>query len=121
MGKHAIVHVEIPSTDPKTSGKFYADLFGWDIQADNDFEYVMFNPGEGPGGGFTNIDGENTKPGDVLMYVSTTDLESSLAKAESLGGKRVMGETEVPGMGWFAIFVDPSGNRIALWKSARED
>jgi predicted enzyme related to lactoylglutathione lyase len=120
MTKHSVVHIEIPSADPKASGQFYADLFGWDIDGNNEFEYVMFNPGGGPGGGFTKIDGENTKPGDVMVYVGTDDIEGSLAKAESLGGATVMGRTEVPGMGWFAVFNDPSGNRIALWKTMRE-
>jgi predicted enzyme related to lactoylglutathione lyase len=120
MTKHAIVHIEIPSADPKASGQFYGDLFGWNIDASNDFDYVMYSPSEGPGGGFTKID-ENTKPGDVLMYVDTDDIEGSLAKAESLGAQRALGQTEVPGMGWFAVFVDPSGNKIALWKSMRQD
>jgi predicted enzyme related to lactoylglutathione lyase len=118
MGKHQIVHVEIPAQNPKAAGQFYADLFGWGIQADNDFDYVMFSAGDGPGGGFTTIDGENVKPGDVAVYVETDDIPGTLAKAESLGGKTVMEKTEVPGMGWFAFFADPSGNRIALWTSA---
>jgi predicted enzyme related to lactoylglutathione lyase len=120
MTKHGVVHIEIPAKDPKAAGQFYADLFGWKIDADNEFEYVMFDPTEGPGGGFNKIDGEQTKPGDVILYMNTDDIEASIAKAESLGATLAMGKTEVPGMGWFAHIIDPSGNKIAVWKSARE-
>jgi predicted enzyme related to lactoylglutathione lyase len=122
VSKHAIVHVEIPAKDPKAGGKFYADLFGWNLQHDEQFDYTMFQGADGPGGGFTKV-GENgaagspTQPGDVIVYVSTDDIDATLAKAESLGGKTVTPKMEIPGVGWLAIFADPTGNRIGLYTS----
>ena len=117
MANHPIVHVEIPANDPKAASKFYADLFGWNIQVDDTFNYHMFQAEGGPGGGFVDTSGEmGYKPGEVLIYVGTDDVAASLAKAESLGATVVMPQTEIPNTGWFGIFTDPTGNRIGLFK-----
>lgn len=115
MSNHSIVHVEIPATDPATSGKFYADLFGWTHVTDPTFDYHMFQVEPGPSGGFIKVGENGCKVGEVLIYVSTDDIDASLAKAESLGAKTLQPKTEIPNIGWFAIFADPAGNRIALY------
>jgi predicted enzyme related to lactoylglutathione lyase len=115
---HPIVHVEIPAADQEASGKFYSDLFGWKYQAIPEFDYAMFEAEGGPGGGFPKIDGENVTAGGVLVYVGTDDIEASLSRAESLGGSTIVPKTEIPGQGWFAVFSDPAGNRLALYTSA---
>lgn len=111
---HNIVHVEIPSADPKTSAKFYEDLFGWKAEHVEAMDYHMYSAAEGPGGGYPKID-ENNKAGEVLIHVSTDDIETTLTKAEKMGAKTVVPKSEIPGMGWFAIFVDPSGNKIGIY------
>jgi predicted enzyme related to lactoylglutathione lyase len=114
MAKHSIVHIELSAADPKAAGKFYKDLFGWKIDADEKLQYVQFTPDDAPGGGFNQV-GENTKAGEVLVYVSTDDIEASLKTAEKLGGKSLMPKTEIPGIGWFAFFSDPTGNKLGLY------
>lgn len=119
MSNHSIVHVEIPALDPAKAGTFYADLFGWNVQVDQSFDYHMFQVTPGPAGGFVKV-GEQPgcptyKPGEVLIYISTDDIEATLAKAESLGGKTLVPKTEIPHVGWFAFFSDPTGNRIGLF------
>jgi uncharacterized protein len=118
MSKHNFVHVEIPSTDPKVNAKFYSDAFGWKLEHAPEFDYWQFRPEIGPGGGFPGVSEEmGIKPGEVLVYIDTDDIEASLAKIESLGGKTLMAKTEIPGTGWWAFFADPSGNRLAVYKS----
>lgn len=110
-----VVHIELSAKDPKAAGKFYKDLFGWEIEEDEELNYVQFGGGEGSvGGGFVSID-ENTPAGTVVPYASTDDIEAALAKAESLGATTLMPKTEIPGVGWFGLFVDPSGNRVGLY------
>jgi len=120
MSKHSIVHVELSAQDLKTASEFYAKLFGWKMEAMPEMDYAMFDAEPGPGGGFPKVDGEMYKAGDVIVYVSTDDIEASLAKAEELGGKTLLPKTEIPGMGWFAFFSDPTGNRVGLFKSKDE-
>jgi predicted enzyme related to lactoylglutathione lyase len=125
MGKHSIVHVEIPASDPKEAAQFYTNLFGWGTEGTNtgDGEYWMFKADAGPTGGFNPV-GESglwpVKPGDVLLYISTDDIDATLAKAESLGAKLVTPKTAIPGMGWWAMFSDPTGNKIGLYTSTAQ-
>lgn len=116
MTKRNIVHIEIPTKEPKASAEFYENLFGWHIERDEDMDYTMFDPQDGPGGGFTPLD-ENIKPGDVIIYVNSEDIEADLKKAEKLGGTIVREKTEIPTVGWFGFFQDPTGNTIALYTS----
>jgi predicted enzyme related to lactoylglutathione lyase len=116
MAKHSIVHVEIPAVDSESASAFYADLFGWNIHKHKEFDYHTFQPEAAPAGGFIKVDEQmGFKVGEVLIYISTEDIEATLAKAESLGGKTLAPRTEIPGVGWFAFFADPTGNRIGLF------
>lgn len=120
MTKRNIVHIEIPATNGKTSGEFYEKLFGWHIVHDEQMDYTMWDPHEGPGGGFSQVD-ENTKPGDVLIYVNSVDIEADLKKAASLGATIVREKSEIPTIGWWGIFQDPAGNNIALYTSMNSE
>ena len=118
MANHPIVHIEIPSRDLTESGKFYSEIFGWKTEGIPAMNYMTWQSMPQQGGGFSPLDGEAVKPGDVLVYIDTDDIEGTLARIEKAGGKTIRARDEVPGMGWFAIFEDPTGNRIALWKAA---
>ncbi|MGN6563604.1 MAG: VOC family protein [Thermomicrobiales bacterium] len=115
MAGHPIVHVEFASNDPTATSKFFADLFGWQLQHAPEFDYTMFRAEGGPGGGFVKADGAQSNTGDTLVYVGTDDIEGTLRQAESLGGKVIMPKMEIPNTGWFAIFTDPNGARVALY------
>ena len=55
--------------------------------------------------------------GHVTFYVEVPDVEAALAKAESLGGTRMMGPDKVPEAGIeIALFSDPEGRVIGLVK-----
>jgi uncharacterized protein len=121
MASHPIVHIEIPVTNPVEAAKFYNALFDWKIEHDETFNYTQFDAEGGPGGAFVDI---NTDPnlhqiGQALIYVDSDDIPTSLSRVEALGGQVVTAETEIPGIGWYAIFTDPSGNKVALYKSVR--
>lgn len=116
MNPRSIVHIEIPATNQKATAQFYADLFGWSFDHMMEpWEYTMFKTGN-TGGGYPTV-GEHSKPGDVLVYVASDDIDADLKQAESLGGTIVTPTMEIPGQGWFGIFTDPTGNRVALWKA----
>jgi predicted enzyme related to lactoylglutathione lyase len=116
MTKRNIVHIEIPAADGVKAGKFYQDLFGWKIETDTKMNYTMWAPGEGVGGGFAPL-GETVKPGDVLVQVDSDDIEADLKRVKALGGTVLREKTEIPQIGWFALFKDPTGNTLALYTS----
>ncbi|MCX6064477.1 MAG: VOC family protein [Chloroflexi bacterium] len=120
MIKRNIVHIEIPSIDAKKSGEFYKNMFGWHITRDEQMGYTMWEPHEGPGGGFSNV-GQEAQVGEVLLYVNSEDIDSDLKQAAALGATIVQEKDEIPGTGWFGMFKDPTGNVIALYSSTNPD
>ena len=52
--------------------------------------------------------------GHVTFYVAVPDVEEALQKAESLGGKRVMGPEDIMGMVVLGQFTDPEGNLVGV-------
>lgn len=116
MSKRNIVHVEIPSTNVDGAAKFYSELFGWKIAPVPEMNYTMWEAGDGSGGGFPKVSAENPA-GQVLVYIASDDIEADLKKAEKLGGAIVHPKTEIPRMGWFGMFKDPTGNTLGLYTS----
>ena len=112
-----VVHFEIGVKDAPAAQKFYADLFGWKINADNPMNYGMVDTdsgGEGVGGGIS-------KPPDgsgpyTTFYVNCEDVKAKLDEAEKLGAKVVMPPMQVPEGPEIAMFADADGNVIGLAK-----
>ena len=121
MSGRPIVHIEIPAQSPAKLSAFYKELFGWELQSVPGMPYVTFKTSPmqfgdpGLGGGFPPIDGQLYKPGDVTVYIGSGDIEADLKQIERLGGKTVLPKTEIPSTGWYALFTDPDGNRLALF------
>jgi len=116
MSKRNIVHIEIPSADLDKSGKFYQVLFGWKITPMPEANYAMWDPSVQPGGGFNPL-GDDVRVGEVLIYVDSDDIEADLKKAKSLGATVLQEKKEIPQMGWYGVFKDPTGNMIGLYTS----
>jgi uncharacterized protein len=117
MSLHPITHIEFSSTDRKKSASFYHAVFGWQTQHIEEMNYTTFSTGENELGGGLNPAPENMPIGTTTVYIDTGDIEASLAKIEANGGKTLRPKDEIPGFGWFAIFQDPSGNMVGLFKS----
>jgi len=110
-----IVHFEIMGKDPAATQKFYGEVFGWEVNADNPMNYgvVAAQEGKGIGGGI----GANP-PGSVYVtvYAAVADLQATLDKAVAAGGSMVMPPTDIPGVVTMALFKDPDGNLIGIIK-----
>ncbi|TCC30723.1 VOC family protein [Kribbella speibonae] len=107
-----VIHFEIGGPDLGRMASFYGDLFGWQLQPAGP-EYSLVPAGaDGIGGGLLQTSGE--MPPYVTVYVAVDDLRAMLDRAVALGAKTVVEPTEIPGIGWFALFADPDGNTIGL-------
>lgn len=113
MTKHPIIHVELSTHDRDATGKFYSELFGWEVQQMPEMNYATFSTGEGVGGGFNPIS-DDYPAGTITFYVQTDDVDTSLNKAEALGGKIIVPKSPIPGVAWFGMFRDPTGNLVAV-------
>jgi uncharacterized protein len=120
-----VVHFEVIGKDGEKLQRYYAELFGWEIDSNNPLSY-----GTIPREGNTNADGvgigggvasgpTSDYPGHVTFYVEVPDVEAALATAERLGGTRVFGPANVPGtVVELGQFTDPEGHMIGLTKAA---
>lgn len=110
-----VVHWEIGARDAAALRRFYAALFDWDITGDAD--YGLIAPADGGiGGGIMQT--RQGMPPYLTLYVGVDDLEASLERAASLGGRTLVIPTPITGIGAFAMFSDPEGNTIGLMKEA---
>jgi len=119
-----VVHFEVLGKDGEKLRAYYSQLFGWEIDASNPMGYGMVSregntnaDGIGIGGGISGaMQGTEDYPGHVTFYIEVPDVEEALAKAEALGGKRMMGPDEVPGGPTIGLFTDPEGHLIGVVK-----
>ena len=109
------VHVELNTTDLNKAKDFYGELFDWKLEDVPDMGYTMIKVGEGTGGGMMKHPMPGA-PSAWLAYVSVDDINAATAKAKSLGANFIKDVTEIPGVGWFSIFTDPTGAVLALFK-----
>src|SRR5437588_4251353 len=98
-----VVHFDISGPDAAALQSFYGELFGWAVTSLPEMEYALVDTqaGSGINGGIgTSRDGN----GGVTFYVFSEDLQASLDKAESLGGRTTQPVTVIPGTVTLAMF-----------------
>ena len=110
-----VVHFEITGKDGPALQQFYGDLFGWNIDANNEWQYGTVVAGEGGING--GIAGDHEGGNRVTIYTAVDDLQAYLDKAERLGAKVLMPPTDM-GIVEIAMFMDPGGNVAGLVKDA---
>jgi predicted enzyme related to lactoylglutathione lyase len=117
------VHVELATDDPAKAKQFYQEMFAWKFKEMPEFDYTLIEVGEGVGEGVGGGMMKNPVPGvpsHWLAYVLVEDVRASTAKARELGANVVKDVTEVPGMGWFSVFIDPTGAALAMWQMQKK-
>ena len=117
-----VVHFEVVGKDGGKLQGYYAELFGWEISADNPMNYGLVSregnvspEGVGIGGGVGQ--GPEGYDGHVTFYVEVPDVEAALAKAESLGGTRIMGPEKIMDQVELGQFTDPEGHMVGVVKT----
>ena len=113
---HPVVHFEIAGKDGKKLQEFYGKLFDWKIEVDPAMNYGMVDTGGGGGinGGIFQAPAE--APPYLTFYIQVDDLQAYLDRAVSLGGTVMVPPTPIPNIGAFAMFHDPEGNLVGLFK-----
>jgi predicted enzyme related to lactoylglutathione lyase len=111
-----VVHWEIAGKNAKQLEGFYSQLFDWKVSTDNPMNYGMVDTDAKAGinGGIMGTQGN--MPSYVTFYVQVDDLQTYLDKAKKLGGTPCVQPTPIPGNGSIAMFNDPDGHLIGLFK-----
>jgi len=110
---HPVTHFEINARDAKAQQKFYGDVFGWKIDANNPQNYGIAMAQDGKRGINGGIGPSQDGRSWVTFYVECGDLAGALAKIERAGGRTVMPPANAGGVS-FALFADPEGNVVGL-------
>lgn len=113
------VHMEFASVDPSRTRKFLEDVFGWEFQSMPGMEYHVYAAPDGPGGAVMPPNPE--RPGGLLSYILSEDLDADLRKIEAAGGRVRIPKKDIPGVGWWALFEEPTGIVLALFQTAAPD
>ena len=108
MPKHPVVHFEIGCRDLAATKDFYQKMFDWPID-----EHFQISDA-GLAGHLVSLGHEPQHY--TMFYVQVDDVAAAIAKAESLGGKKVVGPITIP-PGTFAWIMDTQENMIGLWKA----
>jgi len=109
---------EIPAFDLVRAATFYNTIYNMQMEVvDNgDFRMAYFPADKGIGGAL--IQGPGCYPSDagVLIYLNAgNDMDSILGRIELAGGRIIMSKTLIGEQsGFFALFIDSEGNRLAL-------
>jgi uncharacterized protein len=119
-----VVHFEIIGKDPAKLRDYFGELFGWEFDLPSPVSEAVSDPASyGFINRMTTSDGTGI-PGGVgggagyeahaVFYVAVPDVEAALARAESLGGKRLMGPERAPSGLVVGHFTDPEGNLVGV-------
>jgi uncharacterized protein len=119
---NAVVHFELMSKEPEKVSAFYSQVFDWKINHVPQINYRIVETGaegemHGINGGIVKPDKPGPWPGNMLFYILVDDLAKYRKKVVAAGGKIHVEEHKVPGMGKFALFTDPEGRMMGLWKA----
>ena len=110
-----VVHWEIAANDAAKIQSFYSSLFNWKVDTGGPMNYGMVSTADsGVGGGIYKP--TDPKTPRLTFYVQVDDLQAYQDKAVKLGGKALVPPTPIPGIGSFAMFADPEGTVIGLFK-----
>jgi uncharacterized protein len=105
--KHPVLHFEIGCRDLAATKDFYQKMFDWPI--DENFQIAE----AGLAGHLVSLGHEPQHY--TMFYVQVDDVAEAIARAESLGGKKIVPPVTIP-VGTFAWIMDTQQNTIGLWK-----
>ena len=116
--KDYVTWFEIPAYDMERAKAFYDHVYGIRMETSRtgDFAMAYFPADQGIGGAV--VQGPGCLPNDTgaLIYMNAgVNLELLLGRVAEAGGRVIMGRTLISDdSGWFALFIDTEGNRLAL-------
>lgn len=115
---------EIPAWDIHRAAGFYNAIYSMEMEVvlNGDFAMAYFPADKGIGGAL--VQGPGCVPSDTgtLVYLNAgNDLDGVLGRVELAGGRVIMPKTLISETaGWFALFIDSEGNRVALHEAVQQ-
>lgn len=110
--------IELHTADTAAAKAFYTELFDWNAKEDPSGGYTEFQVAGKSIGGMIAIPKEQQDhmPANWLPYAMVDDCDASLKTASDLGAKVVVAAQDIPNVGRFGVFADPTGAHLAVIK-----
>ena len=111
-----VVQFQILSKAPEETARFYRDLFGWSIDADNPMGYrrILTGSAEGIQGGIWPAPPQ--APTFVQLFMAVDDVGAAVNRAEALGARAIIPPTMLPEGDEMSVLLDPQGMSFAVWR-----
>ena len=112
-------YIELFTPDTDAAAAFYGPLFGWTAgEGSPEFGgYRMFLKDDVPIAGLMANDGTSGSPSTWSVYLSTDDIERTLARTTQAGGTVLHGPMQIADLGSMAMLVDPAGAVVGAWQA----
>jgi predicted enzyme related to lactoylglutathione lyase len=107
---------ELATNDEKKALAFYEKVFGYSHDAMDmgpHGTYYVFKKGDKARAGLMRAPIPEA-PSMWVPYVAVADCDACVAKAQKLGAKLVAPASDAPGVGRFAVFIDPQGAALGV-------
>ena len=110
---------DLSTPDPQRAGKFYSDLFGWQILDDEhpSHNYLHIKNGEHFIGGIPPAsDRQPGTPPHWLAYFNASNCDATADKAKQMGATLYLPPTTFEEVGRMAVIADPQGAVFAIFQ-----
>lgn len=103
---------ELATPDVGRAGSFYAELLGWNVEADAT-GYATIRMGDGINGGMRPL--QDAEPPNWLLYFTVPSADAAVAHVRESGGTVLTGPVDAT-VGRIAVVRDPQGAMFALYE-----
>jgi predicted enzyme related to lactoylglutathione lyase len=107
-----ILHWELAVNDVARSKAFYRRVFDWTFD-DTMPGYTLIQTGKEPGGGMMAKPPAAPAP-SLNTYFGVDEIDRTLLTVVEAGGTVIVPKTEIPHVGWFAMFTDLDGIPVGV-------
>ncbi len=105
MANH-VCYFELMVGDTAKSQAFYGSVFDWKFsEYDNMPGYIAIDTGKEPMGGMMKKP-EHVPANALSIYFLVDNIDETLGKVKEAGGQVLVDRTEIPNIGWWALFMD---------------
>ena len=113
-----VMHWEMMTKKPEKLSAFYKKIFNWEIRFLPDLNYRMVETGSKLGikGGIFKPKRSGPWPAKMTAYIGVENLAPYRRKIVAGGGKILIREQKIPGVGALSLFLDPDGRMMGLFK-----
>jgi len=118
----AVVWMDLLTDDVAEASRFYADVFGWEVETSDDGEYAYATLGGRPVAAIVAYDDDlGETEGLWLPSISVADVNQSTAAVTQHGGAIIEPPEDLLGRGRYVLIEDPTGAVVMLLRASGGD